>query len=104
MILYYYKNTTQSIRGGYLRYIYQYIIQIPVKKPDFNLLQKLDGCATRMLEYNQELAKETVPSEKHKWNVMIDHTNDQINHLVYDLYGLTEEEIRIVEQTVHPTP
>jgi hypothetical protein len=27
----------------------------------------------------------------------IDHTDERINKLVYDLYGLTEEEIRIIE-------
>jgi hypothetical protein len=29
----------------------------------------------------------------------IDATDDQIDRLVYELYGLTEEEIRIVEGT-----
>ena len=29
----------------------------------------------------------------------IDATDQQIDRLVYDLYGLTEEEIKIVEET-----
>ena len=29
----------------------------------------------------------------------IDATDQQINQLVYDLYGLTEEEIKIAEET-----
>jgi hypothetical protein len=30
-------------------------------------------------------------------NLMIEATDEQIDALVYELYGLTEEEIRIVE-------
>ncbi|NPV51738.1 MAG: hypothetical protein HPY60_11170 [Candidatus Methanofastidiosum sp.] len=32
-------------------------------------------------------------------NVMIDETDRQIDALVYELYGLTEEEIKIVEES-----
>jgi len=34
---------------------------------------------------------------KYKLQRQIDATDAQINKLVYELYGLTEEEIRIVE-------
>jgi hypothetical protein len=32
-------------------------------------------------------------------DVKIDHTDRQIDALVYDLYGLTDEEIKIVEES-----
>jgi len=40
------------------------------------------------------------PSDKTLIQRQIDATNKQIDNLVYNLYGLTEEEIKIVEGTV----
>jgi len=38
-----------------------------------------------------------VPADKTRIQRQIDATDKQIDKLVYDLYGLTEEEIAIVE-------
>ena len=38
-----------------------------------------------------------IPDEKTRIQRQIDATDKQIDKLVYDLYGLTEEEIKIVE-------
>jgi hypothetical protein len=39
------------------------------------------------------------PDDKTRLQRQIDVTDQQIDRLVYDLYGLTEEEIKIVEET-----
>jgi len=41
---------------------------------------------------------EKTPDEKTRLQHQIDATDKQIDQLVYELYGLTEEEIRIVEE------
>jgi hypothetical protein len=46
---------------------------------------------------NKKLAKAKVPDEKTKLQRQISTTNRQIDRLVYQLYGLTAEEIAIVE-------
>lgn len=40
-----------------------------------------------------------LPSEKTMLQCRFDTTDQQIDKLVYDLYGLTDEEIKIVEET-----
>ena len=40
----------------------------------------------------------TAPDDKTRLQRQIDATDQQIDLLVYDLYGLTEEEIAIVEE------
>jgi len=40
-----------------------------------------------------------VPDDKTRIQRQIDATDKQIDKLVYDLYGLTEEEIKIVENS-----
>jgi Alw26I/Eco31I/Esp3I family type II restriction m6 adenine DNA methyltransferase len=51
----------------------------------------------RMLALHERLAKAKTPREKDALQTHIDATDRQIDSLVYELYGLTEEEIRIVE-------
>jgi hypothetical protein len=50
-----------------------------------------------MLQLNKELQSATLPDHREQIKARIDHTDEKINRLVYQLYGLTEEEIRIVE-------
>lgn len=48
--------------------------------------------------YNEaQLRHEFLPHEKERLEREIASTDAQIDHLVYKLYGLTEDEIRIVE-------
>ena len=50
----------------------------------------------RMLELNKRL-KDAVGREREELERRIERTDREIDELVYELYGLTEEEIRIVE-------
>jgi hypothetical protein len=45
------------------------------------------------------VASAKIPDEKTRIQRQIDATDKQIDKLVYDLYGLTEEEIKIVEKS-----
>jgi len=51
----------------------------------------------KMLDLNKRLAAAKAPHEKEVLAGMIDATDRQIDRLVYELYGLTEEEIAVVE-------
>ncbi len=51
----------------------------------------------QMLELNKALSLARTPHEKTLLERQIDATDAQIDRLVYDLYGLTEDEIKIVE-------
>jgi hypothetical protein len=50
-----------------------------------------------MLALHQQLASCNTPNEKTILQRQIDITDRQIDTLVYELYGLTDEEIRLVE-------
>ena len=52
-----------------------------------------------MLKLHKQLAAAKTSHEKTAFQRQIDATDKQIDQLVYELYGLTEEEIRIVEET-----
>ncbi len=51
-------------------------------------------------DYKEEqLSKTKTPHEQESLQRQIAATDRQIDNLVYDLYGLNEDEIRIVERT-----
>ena len=51
----------------------------------------------QMLELHKKLGGAKLSSEKEMIQRRIDATDSEIDRLVYDLYGLTDEEIKIVE-------
>ena len=50
-----------------------------------------------MLDSHKQLAAAKNPNDKIQLEREVESTDRQIDQLVYELYGLTEEEIRIVE-------
>ena len=52
----------------------------------------------RMLDLHKRLAKAKVADEKERLEREITQTDGQIDRLIYELYGLTKAEIRIVEE------
>ncbi|SCL76681.1 hypothetical protein L21_2620 [Methanoculleus chikugoensis] len=54
----------------------------------------------QMLDLNRRLAAAKAPHEKEVLAGMIDATDRQIDRLVYELYGLTEDEVAIVGRVV----
>ncbi|MDY6846325.1 MAG: TaqI-like C-terminal specificity domain-containing protein, partial [Chloroflexota bacterium] len=99
-----YKNISSSYRGGYLRYIYQYVAKLPIKEINLkNIREKSKhDKIVRLVEHMLELHKRkpNTPFEQEQRQREIDATDAQIDRLVYDLYGLTEEEVKIVEGEV----
>jgi very-short-patch-repair endonuclease len=86
LVHFFYSNLTSTIRGGYLRFIRQYLAQIPIIEPSNQLRESIE------LLVNQIIDMKSV----NNLDISIELEN-QIDQLVYELYGLTEEEIRIVE-------
>jgi type I restriction-modification system DNA methylase subunit len=58
---------------------------------------RIVGPVNQMLTLHQQLAAAKTAHEKTVLQRQIDATDQQIDRLVYELYGLTEEEIKIVE-------
>ena len=54
-----------------------------------------------MLKLNKDNKSARTPQDKEFIQRQIDATDKQIDKLVYELYGLTEDEIKIVEDNVN---
>lgn len=73
------------------------ILQFPV--PDLNNKsgQEIGSSVEKLIKLNEELQKTKVPNRIEQIKSQIEFLENKINQLVYQLYELTEEEIKIVE-------
>jgi hypothetical protein len=90
---------TQStpLRGGYVKYSKQYIEKAPIRHPDRERQDVMVQLGERMLSLHGHLSNAKTPHDQSSLRSQIAATDRQIDHLVYELYGLTDAEIRIVE-------
>ena len=58
---------------------------------------KIGNKVELFIQLNVELKTANIPSKAEQLQTRIDHTENRINQLVYQLYGLTEKEIALVE-------
>jgi hypothetical protein len=61
---------------------------------------RLVALVQQMLDLHQALDTARDPCSREILSRRIAATDNQIDRMVYDLYGLTEEEIKIVEENV----
>jgi hypothetical protein len=101
---YYMHSISSTKQGGYFEYKPMYISQLPICPIDFN--HQVDKTAHdqivilvgQMLSLHQRLADAKLDHDKNALQRQIDATDREIDRLVYELYGLTDEEIKIVEK------
>ena len=80
------------------------LASLPIRTIDFSDPQdvarhdKMVSLVERMLDLHKRLAETKAGHEKTLLQRKIEATDKQIDRLVYELYGLTEEEIKIVEE------
>ena len=89
-----FSKTSSVIRGGYYRWKYQYMAPLPIVEKES---PELDKAVTSMLEAQRQLHSAKSDADKTVLQQKIDAIDSQIDRLVYGLYGLTDEEVRIVE-------
>jgi hypothetical protein len=100
LIEWFYKKTTVPKAGGFFIYKVMYLKNIPLKeisidnqKPFISLVDKILAI-TKDSDYLENPAKQARVHDYER----------QIDRLVYELYDLAEEEIKIVENSIKKSP
>jgi ribosomal protein L30E len=97
------KYLSTHMRGGYIELRVFEVEKLPIpiidfsKKSDKARYDKLIALVEQMLDLKKKEQTETVPQTKTMISRQIQAVDKQIDTLVYDLYGLTEDEIKVVE-------
>ena len=81
-----------------------HIAQLPKVVPTKNqaaIQSEIVKHVEALLKLNKELKENKVPTKVEQAKQRIEHAEEKINQLVYELYELTPEEIAIIENSVN---
>ncbi len=104
LLNFYFKHIATPFHGGYFGAGKQYIEQLPIRVIDFTdpadvaRHDRMTTLVERMLTLHRERAAAQTETDQQIFQRQIDATDKMIDALVYELYGLTEEEIALVER------
>jgi hypothetical protein len=102
---FYLKKISTPLRGGFFRYFTQFIEQLPIRTIDFDDPADVDrhdrvvGMVEHMITLKNKHTEAEIMLENRRHDLAreIERLDTQIDQLVYELYGLTEQEIALVE-------
>ncbi|MEW5959630.1 MAG: N-6 DNA methylase [Chloroflexota bacterium] len=103
LLFWYLKSISNRFRGGWITCTKQYVGKLPIRTIDFTdpadraRHDQLAALVERMLDLQRQAAAAGVPQTKTMLHRQIAALDGQIDRRVYELYGLSEEEIKIVE-------
>ncbi len=104
-----FRSLLPRLRGDFFEPSYIYFKDFPIRTINFSdpadvaRHDRMVALVTQMLDLHGRLVAEGVPHEKAALQRRIEMTDRQIDALVYELYGLTAEEIKVVEGTTTTT-
>lgn len=100
LISYYYRQISSSYRGGYLRFIFQYLVSIPIPQFDspssdnINPKKNISDLVERLLVITKREGR--TPQERELLKREQNQIDSQIDKAVFDLYEMNEDEIKNV--------
>ncbi len=100
LLSWYYKQIASNLGDKGVRYFKQFVEMIPICKLSEVEKQKMNILVDQMLTSKKQLQQAKTESDKNYLERKCEQLDKQIDQLVYQLYGLTEEEIKIVEGNV----
>jgi type I restriction-modification system DNA methylase subunit len=98
-----FSQISSEIRGGFYRWKRQYMENLPIRSINFSdpadiaRHDRMVTFVTQMLDLNKKLQEARLEQEKTMLSRQIEAMDASIDKLVYELYRLTEEEIKVVE-------
>jgi RNase P/RNase MRP subunit p29 len=98
------KIAFELTKGAFTKFRTNQLARLPIRTLDFNdptnkaRHGQMIDLVEQMLNLHKQLAEAKVPQAKTVLQRQIETTDRQIDELVYELYRLTEEEIKIVEK------
>ena len=101
-----FETNLPKLQAGFFMPAHVVLKNFPIYTPDFDKPDdkarhdRMVALVTEMLELHKHLSLAKTDQEKRLINQEIESTDRQIDSLVYGLYGLTADEIAVVEESV----
>jgi hypothetical protein len=105
LLEWYIRQSSTQMRGGYYSYESRFIRHLPIRTVDVSdhadsaRQKQVVALVDSMLSLHKQRATAKSAAQRGMVQRQIDATGAEIDRLVYDLYGLTAEEIALVEES-----
>ncbi|HEY4755160.1 MAG TPA: TaqI-like C-terminal specificity domain-containing protein, partial [Ignavibacteriaceae bacterium] len=99
-VYFYWKTMFTDFKNSFPQVTIFSLGQIPIPNSKNNFDSKLEILVDQILEAKKQLHQAKKEGDKNYLQRKCERLDKEIDRLVYQLYGLTEEEIRIVEESV----
>ena len=101
LLNFYYKKTKKLKREGYYEYLSKTLEILPIKYND-TFEKKIGLLVNKIILLKNKLNKmgEIIADEREDLENQVQEINNQINQEVYKLYGLTDKEKKIIEESL----
>lgn len=94
---YFMRMVGTEIRGGYIRFNPRFVNNFSIPNVDKDTENKLSSLVENIISLNKKLYIEKNPNSITMLNRQINAVDKQIDSLVYKLYNLSDEEVKIIE-------
>ena len=99
VLWWYLVNTGTVLRGGYFRFKTNYLKPFPVRPIDFDDVTEKAVHDSIVSHVKERMMLTSRSSKKKTEKTDIEEIDNTINSLIYDLYGLTEADVKVIEKT-----
>lgn len=98
LISFYHSNTSaNAFKGAFPKVLLQDLRELPVPKPDIKSQTEIEKLVNQLLLLYSEKSETKLQTKVSQLESKIDYCESRINEIVHQFYGLTKEEIKIVE-------
>jgi type I restriction-modification system DNA methylase subunit len=97
MMSFFIKNYFDEVNDAFPQIKVGQLKSLPIKVEGDKYFKPIIELVELMLNLNDELKNSSLETQKEQIQNRISYCEDKINSIVYELYGLTEEEIKIIE-------
>jgi type I restriction-modification system DNA methylase subunit len=98
LISFYHLNTSpNAFKGTFPKMLLQDLRDLPIPEAPTNKRLEIVKYVDLLLKLNEEIKEEKLQNKVEQIKQRIEHSEEKINQLVYELYELTKDEIKIVE-------
>ena len=95
-----YRNLGSNLgeKGLELRKVF--LVDLPIVIPNEDKQSEIIGLVDEIIHLNKELKNIKSPTERNSLNMKIELIDKEINNLIYDLYNISNQEIKIIEENI----
>jgi hypothetical protein len=101
---FFFSKISSEIRGGYFRWKRQYVENIPIKKIDLknktekSLHDEIINNVDLLFSLYEGISNSNLETKTNQLKGKIEHYENRIEEIIYQLYELTPDEIKIIEE------